>query len=268
MDGETEYQMHGEGDTAILLIHGIPSSLDEWKFLSSELVSAGYRTISLDLLGHGGSYQPENPLSYTVDAAYDYLDKWLSSLKLETPIVLIGHSFGGHLAVKFALNNPDKIRAVILIDPFLSYWQLSPFNRLLFSNPALPAFFYQIIPSGLIKFILWLENIRIEKFQFRCSLSGDELTAMVNDYKRCSPNVVYFPRSVNDKAFDYAEIKSPTQLIWGKNDTTLSTVWYKEVVRLLPDCTFSILDARHYPHRTNSDEVNALILEFLKSNSI
>lgn len=265
---KTAYQMAGEGDTTILLVHGIPSSLDEWKFLLPELVSAGYRAIAMDLLGHGNSFKPENPRYYTVDAAYDFFDEWASSLDIDTPMALVGHSFGGHIVIKYALNHPDKVRALILIDPFLSFRQFSWIYRLLFSNPAPAAFLYKIIPSALIKSFVWMENTKIAGFQILSDLPPGEIAAMVNDYKRCSANVAYFPRSVSDQAIDYAKIKPPTLLIWGKKDHTLSTSWYKEIVSKLPDCTFKILNARHYPHRTNYPEVNARILEFLKSNSI
>jgi pimeloyl-ACP methyl ester carboxylesterase len=262
------YQMTGEEGTAVILIHGIPSSLDEWEFLIPELVSAGYRTISLDLLGHGDSYQPEDPACYTVASAYELFEEWLASLSLEAPFVLIGHSFGGHLALKYTLNYPDRVRALILIGPFLSYAQLRPINRVVFSNPALSAFFYPLIPAWLIKAFVWSGSLKMEGFQVRSSLSSEELAKMAAGYLRCSPNVVYFPGSVNDAAIQYDQIKAPTLLIWGKNDATLSTSWYNAMVSKLPNWTHSVINAGHYPHRSNSGEVNALILEFLKSNSI
>ncbi|HMD89376.1 MAG TPA: alpha/beta hydrolase [Anaerolineaceae bacterium] len=265
---KTAYQIAGEGDTAILLIHGIPSWLDEWKFLVPELVSAGYRALAMDLLGHGSSYQPENPDCYTVETAYDLFDEWFSGLNIDAPVVLVGHSFGGQMAIRFALKHPHKVAALILIDPLLDFGQFSRMSRLLFSNPALAAFFYKIIPLGLIKASVWLENIRIESFRVRSALPDGELAMMVNGYQRCSPNVVYFLRTVRDQTLDYAEIKAPTLLLWGKDDRTLSTSWYRELVRKLPDCSFEILNARHYPQRTNFPEVKDHILEFLKAKSI
>jgi pimeloyl-ACP methyl ester carboxylesterase len=265
---KVNFKMAGKDGTAIILIHGIPSSLDEWKFLFPELVSSGYRPISLDLLGHGSSYKPGNPFCYTTDVAYDFFEEWVKSLKLDSPCVLIGHSFGGHLSIKYAFNNPGKVRALILIDPFLSYAQTSPMIRFFLLNSAFAAFLFKLTPSWLVKLFVWLVSLRIEKFHLLSSLSRDELTNMANDYKRCSPNVVYFPRSVSDKGIDYAEIKLPILLIWGKKDFTLSPKGYKEIAFKLPKCTYYVLNAGHFPHRTNYHQVNALILEFLKNNSI
>ncbi|MDR3574155.1 MAG: alpha/beta hydrolase [Anaerolineaceae bacterium] len=268
VDQKINYQITGGGDIAVILIHGIPSSLDEWKFLAAQLAAAGYRSAALDLLGHGGSFHPESPVCYTVDAAYDYFDQWFSSLDINAPMILVGHSFGGHLAIRFALDHPDKVRAIVLIDPFLSFGQFSPIYRFFLSNPAAVAILYKLIPVPLIKAFVWWDNLRIERLRLRCSLSREERTAMAEDYKRCSPSIVYFPRSVCDNRFNYAEIKAPTLLIWGRNDHTLSTRWYRKIAALIPNCSFAILNAKHYPHRTNQPEVNRIILDFLKSNSI
>ena len=159
------YKMTGKDGPVIILIHGIPSSLEEWNILIPELVSIGYRTISMDLLGHGNSYKPENPRCYTVDVAYSFFEEWLNSIKIDYPIVLIGHSFGGNLSIKYALNNPGKVRALILINPFLSYDQLLAVPRLLVSKPALMTYLYKLIPSWLIKSFVWLGSLRMENYQ-------------------------------------------------------------------------------------------------------
>jgi pimeloyl-ACP methyl ester carboxylesterase len=222
----------------------------------------------MDLLGHGNSYQPENPRCYTVEVAYDLFDEWFRGLNIDAPVVLVGHSFGGQMAIRFALKHPDKVAALILIDPLLNFGQFSRLNRLVFSNPAPAAFLYKIIPLWLIQFFVWLENIRLKGFRVRNALPDGELALMVNGYQRCSPNVVYFLRTVSDQALDYAGIKAPTLLLWGKDDRTLATSWYPELVSKLPDCSFAILNARHYPQRTNFPEVKDHILEFLKAKSI
>jgi len=265
---KVNYRAAGEDGTAVILIHGIPSSLKVWDFLFQGLVSNGFRALALDLLGHGSSYQPENRSGYTVAAAYEFFEDWVSGFGLKSPSVVIGHSFGGHLAIKYALNNPDKVRALILIDPFLTFDQFRWINRIVFSNPDLAAFLYPLIPAWLIKASIGLGSLRMEKFRIRSYLSGDELAKVANDYKRCSPKVAYFPRSVSDKAFRYAEIKAPTLLMWGKNDLTLSPRWYQEIVSRAPNWSYTVLNAGHNPYLSKPDEVNARIFEFLKSNSI
>ena len=89
---------------------------------------------------------------------------------------------------------------------------------------------------------------------------------MASDYKKCSPNIVYFPKTVNDRWINYAKLTMPILLIWGKKDNTLSVTPYEELIRKLPNAAFNIINAGHYPHRSNPDEVNTLILDFLKKN--
>ena len=114
---ETGQTIAGNGPITAVLVHGIPASWHDWDLLMPKLVKAGYHPAALDLLGHGNSYKPGNPDGYSADAAYEFLQKWLNSLELSTPIVLVGHSFGGHLSIRYALNNPQKVQALILINP-------------------------------------------------------------------------------------------------------------------------------------------------------
>jgi pimeloyl-ACP methyl ester carboxylesterase len=61
------------------------------------------------------------------------------------------------------------------------------------------------------------------------------------------------------------DVNMPTLLIWGKEDRVLSAAWFKKLCRELPKVTVREIDAGHYPHRSNPEEVNAIILEFLRS---
>ena len=90
---------------------------------------------------------------------------------------------------------------------------------------------------------------------------------MASDYKKCSQNIVYFPKTVNDRWINFAKLTMPTLLIWGKKDNTLSVTQYEELHSQITQFhAFNVINAGHYPHRSNPDEVNTLILDFLKKN--
>ena len=264
---KVNFVLEGEGDLSIILIHGIPSSLTEWDSLSQELLSKNYSVAAVDLLGHGDSLKPTDYKSYTADNAYVFFQNWMKSLQIKTPVVLIGHSFGGYLSVRYALDNPDKVCKLILIDPFLSFEQILGVSRFFLSYPALLALFIRLAPLWFFKLIIRAENLMIKDLRLKSTLPKNKLTRMAADYKRCSPGVVYFPRSVNDKSTKYSELKMPILLIWGNKDTTLSTTWFEKLIDKLPNLTFHVVNAGHYPHQTNNVEVNTYITEFLKSNA-
>ena len=143
----------------VILVHGLPSSLNEWDFLFSKLVHSGYRAIALDLLGHGDSGKPDDRNCYTADTAYEFFNVWINSLQLDAPFILIGHSFGGYISTKYAHDHPEKIRSLILIDPFLSFDYILWFQKLPLSYPALLATLLKITPLWLIKFSVWAGSL-------------------------------------------------------------------------------------------------------------
>ena len=252
------------GGVPVILVHGLPSSLNEWGILISRLSDCDYRPIAVDLLGHGDSHKPDSRDCYTADIAYDFFCNWIDSLQSDAPFALIGHSFGGYLSTKYAQDHPEKVRSLILIDPFLSFDDILRFQKFPLSYPALFATLLRITPLWLVKFAVWAGSLTAGENGIHSSLSREELTSMARDYKRCSPNVVYFPQTVNDRWLICEKLAMPILLIWGKQDHTLSIAKYEALIRKLPTAAFNVIHAGHYPHRSNQDEVNTLILDFLE----
>ncbi|AWO00650.1 hypothetical protein DLD77_02515 [Chitinophaga alhagiae] len=57
------------------------------------------------------------PIDYSVSMESDAIKATLDSLHITTPIILIGHSYGGVIAFEFALNHPDRIKCLVLVEP-------------------------------------------------------------------------------------------------------------------------------------------------------
>lgn len=262
------FKISGQSNLKVILVHGIPSSHREWDNLSLKLVSAGFSTIALDLLGHGDSYKPVDRQCFTADHSYAFFKKWIKSLQLERPCVLIGHSFGGHLSIRYVLEHPTTVEALVLINPFLSFEQMTGFQRFFLSFPTLVVCLLQIIPLKLIEICVWLASMTRVDNQIQSSLSQSTLACMVADYKKCSPNIANIPHTVSDRGVDYSKVNIPVFLLWGDRDLTLMTNWYEDVARKMTDCTTYKIHADHYPHRTHADEVNEKIMEFLKRRVI
>jgi pimeloyl-ACP methyl ester carboxylesterase len=108
------YEVHGEGPP-ILGIHGTPSSALLWVDAATALASRG-RCIIYDRRGFFRSERPERfetvDLSDHVDDAAGLLDA-LSA----TPAVVIGRSTGGQIALALARRFPDKVKALVLLEP-------------------------------------------------------------------------------------------------------------------------------------------------------
>ncbi len=109
------YQQSGDGPD-VVLVHAVTSNLAVWLFSGLvDALAADYRVTSYDLRGHGASERP--PAGYTsADMAAD-LAALQAALGLG-PSVLVGHSFGGVVALHAALDHPDAVAGVVLSDSF------------------------------------------------------------------------------------------------------------------------------------------------------
>ena len=98
----------------IILFHGKNFNGYYWKDVIPFLAGKGYRVIAPDLLGWGRSDKPDVHYSFHMLAAINRM--LLDSLKIDSAIVL-GHSMGGMVAIRFALLYPALVSKLVLEDP-------------------------------------------------------------------------------------------------------------------------------------------------------
>jgi pimeloyl-ACP methyl ester carboxylesterase len=111
------YRTVGHGPD-ILLIHGWLSSSRMWEDLMRHL-SPHYRLWAVDLLGFGDSFTRHEGMELTVDAHKSLLAELCSHLQLK-PYAVIGHSMGGAIAIKMALDHPELMEKVGLVCPVVT----------------------------------------------------------------------------------------------------------------------------------------------------
>ena len=104
------YLDEGAGDV-LLLIHGIGGSSDCWRGVVHKL-AARHRVIAVDLLGHGQSDKPRG--DYSLGAFAVWLRDFLDALNIREATV-VGHSFGGGVALQFAHQHKEYCRRLVLI---------------------------------------------------------------------------------------------------------------------------------------------------------
>lgn len=109
---KVNYKIAGEGP-AVLVLHGWGGSSDSWLEVQNTLAQKGYRVIVPDLPGFGKTNPPKEP--WGVEEYNEFVLKLTEELKLND-FFLLGHSFGGQIAVKFTVKYGKKIKKLILCD--------------------------------------------------------------------------------------------------------------------------------------------------------
>ena len=104
------FEAVGEGSSVIIL-HGLLGSAENWRSMSRRL-GAHYKAFAVDLRNHGRSPHSEI-FDYDVMAAD--LREFVEQHAL-TRIMLLGHSIGGKVAMQFAIDHPDRVDKLVIVD--------------------------------------------------------------------------------------------------------------------------------------------------------
>lgn len=263
----------GRGAPSVL-IHGLAASLHDWDFFVPELVAGGYEACALDLLGHGDSGKPPGFDIYDIENVFSHMAGWIESLALRQPAVLVGHSLGGYLALDYALRFPQRVRALVLVNPFFSVRQLSPFLRFIFHRQLLNTTLIDRMPYWLFRIVIDVTSPQLgagsEAFH---TLPESVRIQTTLDYKRAAPGIYNIPRTMRDLTTrlndrrdtpDLQCISVPTLVIWGARDHTLARSSFPELVRLLPNAVGEeIPSCGHVPHQCHSLRFNPRVMAFL-----
>lgn len=113
---ELAFKKEGRGP-GVVLIHGLGGNREVWTEFSKH-IRKDHTVLSVDLPGHGDSKSSSVPLkegAADLDAIGVDIAKLIRKQKIE-PVVIVGHSLGGAIAVRVALADPKAVRGIILVD--------------------------------------------------------------------------------------------------------------------------------------------------------
>jgi len=260
-ENHVNFVQQGEG-APVILIHGLAASLFDWADLLPALASNGCAGYALDLLGHGESYKPANLDDYHIDNVFDHFCSWLERLGISAPLILVGHSLGGYLAMEYALRYPNRVRALVLGNPFYSLQQLPPLLRIRYKGPLLNAEMIERTPEWAIRMAIDFTSLSIRN-GYLLPEKVRKQTAL--DYKRAHPGIFNIPSTIRDLLPLAHRIAVPSLVIWGSRDQTLAPGSFTKLSAELPNAQTATIKAGHVPHQSNAEEFNRQVLGFLKA---
>ncbi|XP_062194493.1 probable 1-acylglycerol-3-phosphate O-acyltransferase isoform X2 [Phragmites australis] len=107
-----------ENAPTLVMVHGYAAS-QGFFFRNFDALADRFRVIAIDQLGWGGSSRPDFTCKSTEETEawfIDSLEEWRKAKNLSN-FILLGHSFGGYVAAKYALQHPEHVRHLILVGP-------------------------------------------------------------------------------------------------------------------------------------------------------
>ena len=229
------YIQYGSGSDVVLL-HGWGQNIAMMKPIGDRL-QKNHRITILDFPGFGESEEPKTALT-----VYDYceiLEELLKKLKVKKPVIM-GHSFGGRIAIIYASRN--EVEKVVL-----------------FGSPCIRK---EVKPSLKLRMLKYLKKIPgINKLEgFAKNHMGSR------DYKNASEIMKkILVNVVNEDLSECAKkINVPTLLIWGDRDTEAPVEDAKELEKIIPDAGLIVLpNSTHYAYLENLPQVINILNNFL-----
>jgi len=236
----------------VILLHGLGGNSGNWLFTIPAL-AANYHVIAPDQIGFGKSDRVM--LKYRVGTYVDFLDKFMSELKIEKAS-LVGNSLGGWVAAWTAIKYPNRVEKVVLADAAglkpaaIDMAQIYSLNystrdevrklvKLVFYNQAL---------FGSDAFIEQSLAIRV------AANDGYTINSLIESIKR-------------DEDFlngRLGEIKKPTLVVWGKQDGLLKVTDGEQFKREIAGSELIVFDqCGHVPMVEKAAEFNKAVLAFL-----
>jgi pimeloyl-ACP methyl ester carboxylesterase len=248
----------------VILIHGLAASFHDWDDLMPELAANGYAAYALDLLGHGDSPRLTSR-AYQMDWVFEHFFKWMKSLRLTEPAILVGHSLGGHVALEYARRVSAWTRGLVLVNPFYSRTQLPFLIRKTYTLTNLSELLIGRVPESWFRFFIDVSSAAMGHSVGALRSLPERIRAQtILDYKRTAPGVYHIPSAISDITNSLCEVNTPALVLWGDRDKTLAPNSFLRLVKELPKARGEILHAGHVPHQSQAAVFNRIVLEFLK----
>ena len=115
LDSFISYRESGDGDVAIVFLHGNPLSSYCWRNVIPHVADRA-RCLAPDLIGMGQSGKPD--IGYRFADHARYLDVWFDAVA-PSEVVIVGHDWGGALGMDWAARHASRVRGIAVIETFL-----------------------------------------------------------------------------------------------------------------------------------------------------
>lgn len=248
------YVEQGSGDEFIIFVHGYASAKGAWKEVL-ELLPKEYHAYAIDQRGHGQSGRPG---SYRLTEFVEDIYAFSQELGIER-FTCVGHSMGGKIGMKFALDHPDVLKALVLVCPAPAF--------------AFPPAMVPVIKEGMGAMFASPESIRgyVESEINGRPVSKERIDDMVNDMSSIDPAAI---EECGDFLFStdlipqLGDIRAATIIVVGAEDKSITLDVAKPTADAIKGSRLEVFeDTSHFLPLESPQELVDLITSFIKDVS-
>jgi pimeloyl-ACP methyl ester carboxylesterase len=261
-------------DPAFVLMHGFPDNLHIWDDLIPYLVASGRRVVAFDFLGFGASDKPSGA-TYSFKQQLGDLDTVVEVLGLGK-IVPVAHDASGPAAINFAIEHPDHVVSVCMLNSVYADASTVPWPELieLFATKSLNALSGAIARSP--EQLGWLLNWQKQQFQdaltdkqkahydaFLYPLIADNFMQQPSSGPAFAQMTAQFFEELARNTKRLPELEAldvPFKLIWGEADPYLTTSMAEERRSHLKQSSLHVVRAGHWLQLDEPEQVAKAML--------
>ncbi len=248
----------------VVLLHGLPAHSYTWRGVMNCLSDAGYSAIAPDWIGCGFSEKPDRRnFAYSPEAFLTALGDLITALELEK-FYLVVQGFLGSVGVHYALENPEQIQRLVILNTPISNDAKLPWVMKQLSLPFVGDMMTQdplLVDRTLEKgsgFVIADRDLDVLRKPFlQSSAVGRALMMTLKQLQ--------LDKTMTQIETGFTKWEKPTLILWGAADPWLDTAGAKKLAASRSNVEISELpEAKHYPQEHWSKEIAEEIRQFFR----
>jgi pimeloyl-ACP methyl ester carboxylesterase len=256
---------------ALLLLHGLGADHTTWDPVIDQLARR-YTVIAPDLLGHGQSAKPR--ADYTLGGYANGMRDLLTVLGIER-VTLVGHSFGGGVAMQFAYQFPERTERLVLVGSGGLGPHVTPVIRMI----STPGFEYLMAPLTLpgVRHVTAAAMRGLKRTGIKEFRDFDEVAAIYETFQEYDARsaIAHVTRAVVDWRGQivtmadraYLTEAMPLCVIWGEDDRVIPATHAALAAEIAPGARVEVIaNAGHFPHKDHPERFVRILNDFVRKS--
>jgi pimeloyl-ACP methyl ester carboxylesterase len=264
-DINTRFWQVGDAGSAVVLVHGLGGSVENWEH-NIDALAQRHRVYALDLLGFGRT--DKLPLIKDMNVLVKFLADFLDTQNIEKA-TLVGNSMGGALILGFALQFPQKVGKLVLVNNagmgrgvniILRLFSVPLLGKLIMGRPSPESV------EKLLKNIFYdpaLVTPELIKTTFELAVLPGTDRSLLSTTRACINICGQRAKYTKMLLSSLGKITAPTLILWGKQDKIIP-VKHAPIAARIPGSKLYIYDkCGHAVMMERPDEFNKIVMNFL-----